>query len=301
MSDQHQELPKTRISQVLIAILGSLIAPVLVLALIFKLVMGISASHIPDPEPDAALAQVEERVAPVGQVDVAEATGAEKTAMAGDVVYQQTCFACHGSGVMEAPKFGDKDAWAPRIAQGYDTLLKHALEGLNIMPPRGGNADLSDAEVANAVVYMANEAGAGFAVPSADAPAAEVEAPATVAAAAEPEADAAAESTASEATSAPTQSAAAVATEPVATLGEAGQQTYKAVCFMCHDTGLMSAPKLGSKDDWAPRIAQGKETLFKHAIEGIRMMPARGGNPGLSDEEVHQAVIYMANKSGANF
>jgi cytochrome c5 len=70
---------------------------------------------------------------------------------------------------------------------------------------------------------------------------------------------------------------------------------------MCHEGGLMGAPKIGSEEQWAPRIAQGKETLVSHAINGIRTMPARGGNAKLSDEEVAAAVIDMANGAGANF
>jgi cytochrome c5 len=69
---------------------------------------------------------------------------------------------CHTSGLMEAPKLGDKNAWKPRIAQGYDTLVNNANKGIRMMPAKGGNSALSDAEVAGAVKYMANEAGAGF-------------------------------------------------------------------------------------------------------------------------------------------
>jgi cytochrome c5 len=256
MSDQHHDFPKTTVSQVVLATVGGLLAPLLVIFLIFKLVMGINDSHIPDEAPEVAQAKVEERIAPVAEVDVV-AVDAVKVTLPGDVVYQQNCLACHGSGAMGAPKFGDKAAWAPRIAQGYELLIKHATEGIRMMPAKGGNANLSDAEVANAVVYMANEAGAKFTAPAADA--------------------------------------------PVASIGKAGEQTYQAVCAMCHGSGLMNAPKPGDKDAWAPRIAQGKDTLIQHAINGIRMMPAKGGNPSLSDDEVAQAVIFMANQSGANF
>jgi cytochrome c5 len=60
----------------------------------------------------------------------------------------------------------------------------------------------------------------------------------------------------------------------------------------------MGAPKIGDVGQWAPRIAQGKETLISNAIKGIRMMPAKGGNAKLTDEEVAAAVINMANASG---
>ena len=69
---------------------------------------------------------------------------------------------CHAAGLMESPTLGDKGQWAPRIAQGYETLVKHAIEGIRNMPARGGNPDLSDAEIASAVAVMANEAGASF-------------------------------------------------------------------------------------------------------------------------------------------
>ena len=60
-------------------------------------------------------------------------------------------------------------------------------------------------------------------------------------------------------------------------------------------------PAVGKKEDWAPRIKQGQDTLHKHAIEGFQAMPAKGGNGSLSDDEVKAAVDYMANESGAKF
>lgn len=70
---------------------------------------------------------------------------------------------------------------------------------------------------------------------------------------------------------------------------------------MCHAAGVAGAPKPGDKADWGPRIAQGKDRLYKHAIEGFTgakgMMPARGGGTSLSDDEVKAAVDFMADKS----
>jgi cytochrome c5 len=65
-------------------------------------------------------------------------------------------------GALGSPKIGDKSAWGPRIAQGYETLVKHAIAGIRSMPARGGNAELTDGEVAAAVAYMANQSGASF-------------------------------------------------------------------------------------------------------------------------------------------
>ena len=82
---------------------------------------------------------------------------------------------------------------------------------------------------------------------------------------------------------------------------KSGEEVYKAVCLMCHQAGMLNAPKLGDVQTWAPRIAQGYEVLVQHAIKGIRSMPAKGGNASLSDSEVASAVLYMSNSSGANF
>lgn len=82
---------------------------------------------------------------------------------------------------------------------------------------------------------------------------------------------------------------------------QSGEQVYGAVCKSCHDAGLAGAPKLGDKAAWSARIAQGERTVVEHAIKGIRAMPAKGGNPALTDDEVHRAVAYMANTVGANW
>lgn len=86
----------------------------------------------------------------------AEAAPAKIAAAApdGKKVYESTCIACHGIGVANAPKFGDKKAWAPHLMHGVDHLYENALKGLNAMPPRGGNLTLSDADVKAAVDYM---------------------------------------------------------------------------------------------------------------------------------------------------
>ena len=68
--------------------------------------------------------------------------------------YKSSCAACHDAGVAGAPKLGDKAAWAPRIKQGQDTLYEHALKGFKAMPPKGGAADLPDAQIKAAVDYL---------------------------------------------------------------------------------------------------------------------------------------------------
>jgi cytochrome c5 len=189
----HHEFPKTTVKQFVLATLGGLFAPALVAFLIYKLVAGIQATHIEDADPAAAEAAVAERIKPVAEVNLASAGGGAAQQKSGEQVVQAVCAACHGSGALGSPKVGDSSAWGPRIAQGYDTLVKHAIEGVRMMPARGGSPDLTDHEVAMAVVYMANKSGASFKEPAAPAaPAAEAPADAAAAAPAPESAPAAA-------------------------------------------------------------------------------------------------------------
>ena len=118
-------------------------------------------------------AAVAERIRPLGEVylpgeDFAYLTGETAvepepvaTVMSGPQVYNSACIACHSTGVGGAPTVGDTDAWAPRIAQGIDTLNDHAINGgsgsSGVRSARGGRMDLSDSEDEDAVLYMVNE------------------------------------------------------------------------------------------------------------------------------------------------
>ena len=119
-----------------------------------------------DMSPEA----IAERIKPIGQVYTAKdlegiaGAGAAPAVTAssgprdGETVFKGSCFACHDTGAAGAPKRGDKAAWEPRIAQGIDTLKKHAIEGFTgksgMMPPRGTCANCSDEEIENAIHYM---------------------------------------------------------------------------------------------------------------------------------------------------
>jgi len=104
-------------------------------------------------------------------------------------------------------------------------------------------------------------------------------------------------------TPAPASTSASAAPAAAASPAEntVGKATFTKVCSMCHAAGVAGAPKPGDKADWGPRIAQGKEVLYKHAIEGFTgskgQMPAKGGSSALSDAEVKAAVDYMADQS----
>lgn len=196
----------------------------------------------------------------------------------GEATYNKVCFACHAQGIAGAPKFKDAAAWGPRIAKGVDTLYKHALEGFQgeagIMPPKGGGADIPDADIKAAVDFMVKAAQGGDAAP---APVA-----ATPAA---PAADA----------------TAAAAIPAVAAAGDKGKQVFDAVCFACHTPGAAGAPKFGDATAWAPRIAKGMDTLYEHSINGFMgeagLMPPKGGRPDFADAEIKAAVDYMTANS----
>lgn len=95
------------------------------------------------------------RVQPFGSIVVGGSASAEPSGpRSGETVFQSNCNACHGSGAMGAPKFGDAAAWGPRAEQGMDVLLEHALNGLNQMPAKGLCGDCSDDEIKAAIQYM---------------------------------------------------------------------------------------------------------------------------------------------------
>jgi len=262
--------------QLLVVAVLAFVVPVFIIIAVVKLITGgMNASP-------SALHMNEERIAarikPVGEVNLVQAT-ATNAERSGVDIFNAACSACHAAGLMNSPKPGDEAAWAPRIAQGEQTLVSHAINGIRTMPAKGGNPSLSDAEVARAVIWMANQSGANFkepapaasTAPAAAAPAAVMPAPAPAASAATP----------------------APATPPAVTATRSGEQVYQQACAMCHGAGLAGAPKLGDAAAWKPRLAQGTNVLHDHAIKGIRAMPAKGGNPSLPDAEVSAAVDYM--------
>jgi len=149
-------------------VLGILVGVAVGLIIVARIIAGnTSVQH--EKEDPVFQKDVAQRIEPVARVAVAgqdnaalnppaAAPAAGAADLAGVDVFNQACVACHGAGVAGAPKFGDKAAWAARIAQGADTLHTHALQGFQgkggFMPPKGGRTDLSDQSVINAVDYM---------------------------------------------------------------------------------------------------------------------------------------------------
>lgn len=95
--------------------------------------------------------------------------------------------------------------------------------------------------------------------------------------------------------------AAAPAAAPAPTASAAdlvmGEKVYTATCLSCHGAGVLGAPKFGDAAAWQPRVAKGMEVLYTSALNGFKMMPPRGGNAVLKDEEMKAAVDYMVSKA----
>lgn len=95
--------------------------------------------------------------APVVASAAAPAVASAADLVKGEKIYGATCLACHGAGVMGAPKFGDKALWKPRIAKGLPVLYASAVDGIRMMPPKGGNMMLKNEDVKAAVDYMVSK------------------------------------------------------------------------------------------------------------------------------------------------
>ncbi|MCB1802482.1 MAG: cytochrome c5 family protein [Gammaproteobacteria bacterium] len=298
-------------------VLGALVAFTVIILILANAITGsIEEARGPDPRLRAIVA---ERIQPVGSVNVASAAAEPAAPKSGAEVVAAACNSCHGAGVLGAPKLGDTAAWEQRLnaAGGIDALTTSAINGKGAMPPKGG-AMVSDDEIRAAVEHMLSESGVDVAAAATPAPAAQ--------AAAEPAAEPAAASGPVEAVKQMADNAvdvtksavAAVAgmlpgAAPEAPVAEApaaqvqaapaaeadlanGKSVYASACFVCHTTGAAGAPKLGDKALWAPRIAQGMETLVHNAIAGKNAMPPKGGRMDLSDTAVADAVAYMVHE-----
>jgi cytochrome c5 len=299
MSDaqhDHESLIRTP-KQLVIAVAGFFLVVVLGIILLVTFVTNASTTGAGSNAQSAEA--IAARIRPVSDAGFTlRDANTPRVLLAGGAVYTATCAACHDSGMAGSPKTGDKAAWATRLAQGYDTLVSHAINGIRAMPAKGGNPDLDDLEVARAVVFMTNKSGASFKEPVAPAPAA-----ASAAAAAPVAGDAAtatagapvAAAPAAVAAAAPVAAAVPVAGPAVAS-ADTGKKAYDTACFACHGAGIAGAPKFGDKAAWSARIGQGSPVLYEHAIKGFQgkagVMPPKGGS-ALPDADVKAAVDYM--------
>ena len=259
------------------------------------------------------------RLAPVGQLTVgapapaggAAVADAGSSAPAFDAKgeYDKICAACHGSGLMGAPKFGDTAAWQARLDKhgSLDALVKQGIQGLGSMPPKGG-AGISDDQFHDVVVYLLENANIPQGGSSAAAPAAGDSAAAPAAESKTAPPAVADNSAAAPATENTTEAPAAEAKTEVAAADGASaprdpnfnpQGEYDKLCATCHAVGLMNAPKLGDAAAWKERLdkAGGLDGLVQQGIKGINAMPPKGGST-INDDQFHDTVVFFLDKSG---
>ncbi len=167
MSEVHLEEHSSPIKtpkQLIIVILLSFLVPIGLIVMLSQLITtGINPGNPNTAMSDEAVAA---RLKPVGQVEITD-PNALKVEKSGKEVVDAVCSACHATGALNAPKIGDKAAWAPHVRTGLESLTQNAIKGVRQMPARGGSPDLTDLEIARAITYMANQSGASFREPAA--------------------------------------------------------------------------------------------------------------------------------------
>jgi cytochrome c5 len=198
---------------------------------------------------------------------------AKKGGMTGAELYNSVCASCHTTGGSGAPILGDKAEWAKRMnVGGINHLYSVAINGIGSMPPKGTCVTCTNAEIDSAVDYIiqTTENSKGVEARKATAP------------------------------------------TPITYSAAKGKQVYEAQCASCHNKGVDGAPVLGDVVAWTPILQKQLDVLFSHAIYGYGKMPAKrpmlgkdgkytdGYCPDCSNEDIEQAVIYMANKGGKN-
>lgn len=283
-SEAHGSLIKTP-KQLVVTIILSFVIPILVIILLVSWVTsGTKTSAGSDTLGPEATAL---RIAPVAQIEIID-LNAPKVLQSGEQVYTAVCAGCHDAGVAGAHKFADQVAWGPVIATGLDSMISSVVNGKGVMPARGGNPSLDDLEIARAVVYMTNAAGANFEEPVEIATS--VDAPEVAAAETAPE-----PMVVAQVDTAPAEAAASVKKESVADLAN-GEKIYNQACFACHAAGVAGAHKLGDKVAWGPVVETGMYTMIANVIKGKGVMPAKGGLANGSDKDISDAVYYMVGQ-----
>ena len=265
--------------QLLAAVFFSFMIPIFG---IIGLVYYVTSANKPAAGSDSTEKAIAHRILKIGAVEVRDANRTLKT---GEEVYKAQCAACHALGVAGAPKFGNVDAWAPRIKTGFDALWNSALKGKGAMGAQSGG-EFEDLEIGRAVVYMTSAAGGTFAEPAAPVTTSAAAAASMTPTVAGPSADVVAALAAANKPAAPVVVAAAA--------GGAIPALYTQVCAVCHAAGIAGAPKLGDKTAWGPRLSAGVDGLTASAIKGKNAMPPRGGSTA-SDADIKVVVQYMVS------
>ena len=159
--DQHESFIKTP-QQLVVVILLAFIVPIVGILLLVQLVLSRPGADPAAMTPEAVAA----RIQPVGRVEFG-APPAAPGARSGEEIVKTTCAACHQAGVANAPKLGDSKQWAAPIKTGLNAMVQTVIKGKGAMPPKAGDASLTEDEIRRAVVHMANQSGGSFKAPAA--------------------------------------------------------------------------------------------------------------------------------------
>ncbi len=157
--DEHSSFIKTP-QQLIVVLLASFLVSIFGIVLLVRLVVSAPSADPNALQPEAVAA----RIQPVARVEIG-ASAAAPGARSGEELVKTVCAACHQAGVANAPKIGDKARWGKLAKEGMKDLLATSIKGKGAMPPRGGS-DATDAELARAIVYMANQSGANLKEPA---------------------------------------------------------------------------------------------------------------------------------------
>lgn len=141
------------------------------LTLVILVVFATKAYNRAEEQKALVAKTVAQRIQKIGTIRIQQENRV-RTLQSGEDVFKAQCSACHATGVAGAPKFADATAWAPRIKTGLDALVLSSIKGKGAMGAQGGGA-FQDIEIARAMVYMANAAGAKFEAPEPEKPAEE--------------------------------------------------------------------------------------------------------------------------------
>lgn len=175
----------------------------------------------------------------------------------GQRVYKKVCAICHDKGVAGAPMIYDTANWTNRLQKGLSVLYLHAINGYNNMPPRGGCVTCTNQDVQNAVDYILVNS----------------QNPATL------------------------NQIAGISTPAPSTSVELGKTVYATHCAVCHNEGLLGAPKLSDQQAWSVLLSKNIDTLVMNTISGVGAMPAMGGCKSCSTPDIIAAVKYMAQEA----
>jgi len=133
MADPHAKMTKATPREVMVSVVLGLFAPLVAIVLIVFLVNSIQSEQVDEDSPEIAEKAVLRNIAPVAKLDAQDAS-AQRVERSGEEIYNAVCVACHTSGALGAPKLNSKGDWGARIAQGYETLVNNAINGIRAMP-----------------------------------------------------------------------------------------------------------------------------------------------------------------------